>query len=66
MGAVFSKPKAPKIEANAPAIEQVPADPVAPELGVKESTAEKKKKGKKGLKIDLKSGTGSGTGANKP
>lgn len=64
MGSVFHKPKAPKIEAAVPAIEQIPADPVAPELGVKESTAEKKKKGKKGLKIKLSAG--SGTGANKP
>lgn len=65
MGSIF-KPKAPKIETPAPAIDEPVKEPVEPELGYQETEAQKRKKGKKGLKIDLKtpSGSSSGSGLN--
>lgn len=63
MGSVF-KPKAPKIETPAPAVDEPIREPEAPELGFQESAEQKKKKGKQGLKIDLKSSATTSKGAN--
>lgn len=61
MGGVFKKPKPPKVEVQAPPVEQPIPEPVEPELGVRETPEQKKRKGKKGLKIDMtKPKTGSG------
>lgn len=64
MGGLFSKPKVPDIEPAAPAVDTPVPEPKDPVLGTPETAEEKRKKGKSGLKIDLK--TSSGTGVNTP
>ena len=61
MGGLFSKPKAPDVKVQAPAIENPIPEPAEPELGAQETAEEKKRKGKKGLKIELDKGA---TGTN--
>lgn len=61
MGGLFSKPKAPDVKVQAPAIENPVPEPAEPELGAQETAEEKKRKGKKGLKIELDKGA---TGTN--
>jgi len=65
MGSIF-KPKVPEVKTPAPAIDEPVKEPVEPELGYQETEAQKRKKGKKGLKIDLKpnSSSASGKGLN--
>ena len=62
MGGLFSKPKAPEVKVQAPAIEPV-LEPEAPEMGAEETAEHKKNKGKKALRIDY---VGSGRGTNIP
>lgn len=67
MGGLFRKPEVPKVETPAPAITNPETDTEAPDMGVQETSEQKKKKGKKALKIDLnKSGGSGGAGANVP
>lgn len=61
MGGLFSKPKAPEVKVQAPAIENPVLEPEAPELGAEETEEHKKNKGKKALKIDY---VGSARGVN--
>lgn len=61
MGALFSKPKAPEVKVQAPAIENPVLEPEAPELGAEETEEHKKNKGKKALRIDH---VGSARGTN--
>ena len=61
MGALFSKPKAPEVKVQAPAIETPMLEPEAPELGAEETEEHKKNKGKKALRIDY---VGSARGTN--
>lgn len=61
MGALFSKPKAPEVKVQAPAIENPMLEPEAPELGAEETEEHKKNKGKKALRIDY---VGSARGTN--
>lgn len=61
MGGLFSKPKAPDVKVQAPAVENPVPEPAEPELGAQETAEEKKRKGKKGLKIELDKGA---TGTN--
>ena len=65
MGSVF-KPKTPKIETPAPAVDEPVREPESPELGYTETADQKKRKGKKGLKINLNkpSTSTSGGGVN--
>lgn len=60
MGTLFHKQKAPTVETNAPAVENPVIEPESPSLGDEES-ANRKKKGKKALKIDY---VGSTSGVN--
>lgn len=61
MGGLFSKPKTPDVKVQAPAVENPVPEPAEPELGAQQTAEEKKRKGKKGLKIELDKGT---TGTN--
>lgn len=61
MGGLFSKPKIPDVQVQAPAIENPIPEPAEPELGAQETAEEKARKGKKGLKIELNKGS---TGTN--
>lgn len=61
MGALFSKPKAPEVKVQAPAIENPVLEPESPELGAEETEEHKKNKGKKALRIDY---VGSARGTN--
>lgn len=61
MGGLFSKPKAPDVKVQAPPVENPIPEPAEPELGAQETAEEKKRKGKKGLKIELDKGA---TGTN--
>lgn len=53
MGGIFKKPKAPKVEVQAPPLDNPIPEPVEPELGSDLTPDQKKRKGKKGLKIDM-------------
>lgn len=53
MGGLFSKPKAPQVKVQAPAVENPIPEPAEPQLGAQETAEEKARKGKKGLKIKL-------------
>lgn len=70
MGGLFSKPKTPApTPAPAPAIQEPVQEVKSPEMGGQETSAEKKRKGKKGLKIDLnttRGSSGGGVGLNTP
>lgn len=68
MGGLFSKPKVPDIEPTAPAVDNPIEEPKDPVLGTPETAESKRKKGKKGLKIDLNTSgsSGSGVGVNTP
>lgn len=68
MGGVFSKPKMPApTPTPAPAIQDPVQEVKSPEMGAQETAAEKRNKGKKGLKIDLNTSKGSsGVGLNTP
>lgn len=67
MGGLFRKPEVPKVETPAPSITNPETETDAPEMGAQETAEQKKKKGKKSLKIDLtKSGGSGGAGANVP
>lgn len=57
MGGLFSKPKAPEVQVQAPAVENPIPEPAEPELGAQETDEEKARKGKKGLKIGLDKGS---------
>lgn len=61
MGGLFSKPKVPDVQVQAPPIENPVLEPEAPELGAEETGERKKNKGKKALKIDY---VGSARGTN--
>jgi hypothetical protein len=65
MGSLF-KAKATSVQTSAPAVDNPVQEPEDPVLGAKaqETSEEKAKKGKKGLKIKLDSDTSSGVGAN--
>lgn len=63
MGGLFSKPKAPAVKVQAPAVEQPVLEPKTPEMGAEETAERKKNKGKKALRIDY---AGSGRGTNIP
>lgn len=66
MGGMFGgTPKAPDIPTPAPAIQDPIKEPKSPEMGAQETAAEKNRKGKKALKIDLDTKRGnSGVGVN--
>lgn len=64
MGSLFSKPKAPQIKVQAPPVDNPIPEPKQPELGVQETEEQKKRKGKKGLKIDLATPQKKGVGTN--
>lgn len=57
MGGLFSKPSTPKVQVQAPAV-QNPVQQPDFELGAQQTAEEKAKKGKKGLKIDLDKNAG--------
>lgn len=61
---MFSKPKIPEQKIPAPAIDQPIKEPEAPDMGAQETTAEKKKKGKKGLRIEKTTTATSGKGTS--
>lgn len=61
MGGLFSKPKVPDVQVQAPPIENPVLEPEAPELGAEETGERKKNKGKKALKIEY---VGSARGTN--
>ena len=61
MGGLFSKPKVPDVQVQAPPVENPVLEPEAPELGAEETGERKKNKGKKALKIDY---VGSARGTN--
>ena len=65
MGAIFSKPKAPKIQTAAPAIDNPVLEPESPVIGSDDDPT--RKKGKKALRIDKDmTYVGSGKGINTP
>lgn len=65
MGALFGKTKAPKVDVQAPAVQQPVAEPAEVELGADADDAYKKnKKGKKQLRIDRDVVTRQNTGLN--
>lgn len=69
MGGLFSKPAVPETHAPAPAVQEPVKEVKSPEMGAQETTAEKNRKGKKGLKIDLnttRGSSGGGVGLNTP
>lgn len=70
MGGLFSKPETPApAQPPAPAIQEPIKEVKAPEMGAQETPAEKKRKGKQGLKIDLnttRGSSGGGVGLNTP
>lgn len=61
MGSLFSKPKVPDVQVQAPPIENPVLEPEAPKLGAEETEERKKNKGKKALKIEY---VGSARGTN--
>lgn len=61
IGALFSKPKAPEVKVQAPALDNPVVEPQEPELGAQETEEHKARKGKKGLKVSLDKAKGVGT-----
>lgn len=60
MGSLFSKPKAPEVKVQAPALDNPVVEPQEPELGAQETGGQKARKGKKGLKVSLDKAKGAG------
>lgn len=61
IGALFSKPKTPEVNVQAPALDNPVVEPQEPELGAQETEEQKVRKGKKGLKVSLDKAKGVGT-----
>ena len=64
MGSIFSKPKVPEIKPVAPPVENPTPEVKDPELGMEQSPAQRRKKGKSALKIGLNASAPGGSGAN--
>ena len=64
MGSIFKKPKVPEIKPVAPPVENPTPEVKDPELGMAQSTEQRRKKGKSALKIGLNASASGGSGAN--